>query len=558
MADNDMKEEYTGLTDTFIKFVIARLVVTVTVVVTLYNGVSSRDYRAIVSNYSKIKSLSDSSWGVPLTGDWFIDGMYLDHGMYKRDSLDGLLSAVATQIGKTTVDTSNVLTYKREQDSLLLINQEKLASLFKLKLSFISEEAINLQIWLFILPLLYILSNIYVFFLKKKMRLLELRLSKASMGNGIGLTFYDKYPNAFLVKAMFWAELILLSFFLITYYKILSDINAYFYYIVIGTLLAYYYSLAYSYSIYIRFEGRTEKSRLIIAWEYVASYISKIINRFQVRKLGISGISMVLITLLLSVSNKGCTKDDPMPGEEYHYYRSGKWHSYKNVSFDDTVVRIRGYELISNYPKKVWDFGYRGVAPNRFFQVSYIFAVINAILFAILSVLSRTKVPRLLIAKILSILFIFSCLPFVVFTVYLNKLPIQLEFQVVLIALIIVLWIINSELFFKKNEHDFYWQSGRVLLLLLLPFLPLLLKEYCRAIFFDIALIVPSIGLGINPIAIALNFVDFLAKFILHFGILCIMIALYRLNKELTLSKNNHKSEKISPNVQPNTVRQEK
>ena len=94
MSAFNTRSEFTSLTDLVIKYSIFKIVVLVTIIVTLFNAIQSDGYRTIITDYQKINRIADTSWGVPYTGDWFVDHMFLNHGIYLPDSLDALREVV--------------------------------------------------------------------------------------------------------------------------------------------------------------------------------------------------------------------------------------------------------------------------------------------------------------------------------------------------------------------------------------------------------------------------------------------------------------------------------
>lgn len=493
---NGVKETFTKLTESYIGFTLFRAVIIITVVLTLFNSLNSPIFKETLNNYNKVIKLSDTSWGVPMTNNWIVNRMYPDHGIYDKDSLSALYTAHSIQSRympqeqlqklflPNVIDTAKINEIRHQQDSLQVKIEQGLATVFSLNLSFISNTKVDLQYWIYLLPLVYFLSAIYIGIISTKIRLVVEQSDQLALNpqtEGLSLKAFDKYPFLYLKQLLIWIEISFLILFLYTYYSLLLKIPGFFSEIVFLIQIGAFYSVVS----YLRLTDKIIKDNnskghireiFITIYKYLRHLASGFIKTGRIKRYTISGNFLIIATLFVVMSTRGCKRDSPMMESTFFYHYNGHWIKTDSLPLDITASDYSGYELIINFGSKIWDFGRENIFLNRLLQVFYTLTIMASLL------VSCTLLVRFIWKKsidrsqwLLHYLTIFISIAFLIYVVYYTTEIFSLPVRCIFIFILLYGWININRSELKYSGFINYNQLLKSVLVISLPFLILII-----------------------------------------------------------------------------------
>lgn len=463
MADS----EYSGLVGDYTKFMIVRIVVFVTVVVSIFSGTSEiekfsvgkidtikairhvahlsvddedevieimffgkqnknddpEEETATVEDSSLVNALIEAKYP-----GWSIND-YNGGYSYRYDSLGSHPDTVAPKIRQYLASTleNSYARLKKVSDTV-----------FNIKLSILSDISFDLRYWIFILPLLFSVAAIYSYILRFRIELLQL---DEESGSGVTNVTARQYPYLYLRGLSELLNLILLILFLASIYSFVKNFpevtrN----YLFVFYSIIFYFSAVYLCTIHRKiFSSYADRKYLLVnkLWDKAITAVKRIVVFIRYNNLFRLGTIFLVLTLFLSMSYETCTQGNRKP---------------------DT---IKGYKLVTDYKKSVWQYDDLGGSINRFYQWDYISCFLSAaVFFCFLLMASKKKPVPLFGAKLLLCYFSFNMIIFSVYFAFYDGLyTTQLIFYQSLFLL--ALWIRkNIPASLKKKDWDYSKLAG--------------------------------------------------------------------------------------------------
>ncbi len=378
MADeNKYSPEFSKQTDYYIKFLIYHLAIIITIVFSLYGAVKKVEDEDVEKKVEEINSLRAISNTLPLyaINDNIIKGMYFekesctdnDTVLNNLYSIRLTLSApVFPGLAKDSVqkkylsDSVNkaiddIKTAKDRQIKLLKEIDSLSANAFQLKLTFLGDAQVDLRIWVFFLPFIFLLSCIYIFILDYKILLLK----KQALVSGNPLAIEMHYPFFFLRSLLLFVEIFLVTFYIyiiLLFFNIqASSLKNYVLYAVL--FFGYYgfvYCLYYAERIRMGTINAVDQiflyRKLAVIWKRITVSLSKI-NPFTY--LG-TGQLLMIATLFLVMTYNGCdekkkfSKDEQSKGYELITRSKVLWEVYTKNYVDQDKDCEKTRDLYKN------------------------------------------------------------------------------------------------------------------------------------------------------------------------------------------------------------------
>ena len=288
-----------------------------------------------------------------------------------------------------------------------------------------------------------------------------------------------------------------------------------------------------------------QSSRLYIKWNAIYSFVGRRLNKNPFKKLSLTSIILILFTLFLTMSIKGCKREDPFAKKTYFFYHNHSWHKYDNFSFNDNENSIYGYEHIINFNDKVWNFGKEGIVLNRYFQIGYLISIIIAFLFFIALIFKRFKIIKgIVLNKIFYFLFYVASILFLQFSIYYSTYFMPLFIITCFSLIIIFVWIYMNKSKYL-HEIDLKTQSKEIFLLTF-PFLIILIFKYSQSLYYSTTMIILFTIKSPKTFFWSVWYsINMFSKYIFHFGLFCLMLSLYKQTKEIihqNLNDNKNKN----------------
>jgi hypothetical protein len=466
MKTEEFKAIYLDLSDTYVKFTLARLVIMTTIFITLYESINSKKYEELVSYYNRIENLSQYSYGVPVYNNWFIDGMFGTHGIYSSDSLRALQSVYYTQDSKFAytkiLDTATISTARIKQLTMLDSINRKLPEIFLLKIDFISSQPLNIQYWIFLLPFLYILSCIYGYTLKRKLDIVVYRSKVSRQENTI--TDFERYPTFYLIQFIKFCNFLVLIGSALTFFKIINDFGGYQGIIVYGSILLTFFSIIFANQVIVDMDKRfVELLPAVKLWKFVRQKCRDALDKVSSTFCACVGMAILVTLVVISIFSDldliSNSSDNP-----FFFFRNDRWYIIKNIQLTrsrlDIIFLAHNSMSVNNFEI---DFSiiYQSVT---FLTI----AVSILLLFEFLTIRTR----KLNFSRSLSkLLFSFSVLIYI-FTITFYGLQMR-SFHCALFAIITISWVFyKNDKFFRYNQFKAN-KVARNTFLLTLPFLVL-------------------------------------------------------------------------------------
>ena len=326
MADeNKYSSDFSKQSDSYIKFLIYHLAIIITIVFSLYSAVKKLEDEDVAKKVAEINSLRAITNTIPLDAihDNIIKGMYFEKAPCDSSRsmlLDLRNSLTAHKTGDIATDSLNKIksdsiakmivaidTAIAKQRTLLKEIEKTSSNAFQLRLTFLGDAQLDLRIWVFFLPFVFLLSCIYIFILDQKISILKRQAT--ALGTPVTVDF--QYPFSFLRSLLLFAEIFLVGLYIyiiIIFFNVQdSSLKNY---VLYAVLFFIYYGLVYALYFSERIRAGTGEEitkfylfrKLAVVWKKKVSILSKL-NPFAY--LGLGQVFLVA-TLFLVMTYSGC------------------------------------------------------------------------------------------------------------------------------------------------------------------------------------------------------------------------------------------------------------
>jgi hypothetical protein len=208
-------EKYKEMCDGFTKFLLYHIVIMFTIVFSLMTATQNVEEKGIEEKVDSTKALKDISGVIPVIDDYIITGKY-----FREDEIN------TTDIPEKDTAAPNNFTQEQKQAAYIkqvaLIGEieKEIKRSFQFKLTFLGDVVIDMRYWMFFMPLIFILTLIYIFILDHRIRLVKQCSEEAPV------KLIAQYPFRFLRAVLLSTELGLLILYLvlvITYFGYNAD-----------------------------------------------------------------------------------------------------------------------------------------------------------------------------------------------------------------------------------------------------------------------------------------------------------------------------------------------
>jgi hypothetical protein len=637
----NLRAEYTALTEKAFQFTLFRIPILLTIILLMYNNVNDDRFKQIMAKYKDVQNLSDISWDIAYTGDWYVDHMFDDHGLsgldsgqyYRtvynqesqiyqkypaadsifeavphflfplqvqlhddtsraniqrhighvrtalpeskkpafeawvvsfqqaynaercRDSLywlqafheDSVTSArmhrkagidsnltsnyyrlaelrrdtvsqVSNVVGPSEVPMRNTLfsllgqpnrrdmaiAHQKQQADLSYI-QKNIAASFSMKLPFLGDTPLNFQYWIFVLPVVMILSLIYLVILRSKIGIIEQLSAQLNepggpddLRTGDALTAYHQQPYRTFSKIFDYLEVALWALFLYIFSYVLINFHGFVGDILKGTAIAIYFALIYCQKIVFDLRRcslhEPRPPRLYRIWSVASRVLTRVFRYRSRRPVLIVGNLFIALTLVLIMCFGGCRSESAIH-QKFTLPNGRVLTEEQMIKKVGNIRSIEGLDLILNYKTMVWDYGAGGMLPNRFFQIGYICAVLGMLAYLVLAVQEKLWKKNRWSFRFKHGMLIFFSLLLIEFTICFAAPFTDLYVTLAMILLMAGFWWWKNRLvIFAAGGESTYRQLGRSLLLVLLPFFILCVPRNL----YQLAHLIPITLLGEN------------------------------------------------------------
>jgi hypothetical protein len=405
--------------------------------------------KTIENMVDSTKALSAISGGIPSIDDYIIEGKY-----FREDEINTSDTTVKDTVAADNFKPEQKQAARTKQVELIGKIESLVKQSFQFKLTFLGDVVIDMRYWMFFMPLIFILSLIYIFILDYRIRLVKKCSEEAPV------KLMAQYPFRFLRAILLSTELglLILYFVLVIIYFGYNEDG--FKSIVLKLFYLFiYYSVVYC--IYLKhlldreyLNGRPENDHVINWLQKGFTFIKARLNAIKkINPLIRVSTAQLLIfsTLFLVMSYSSCT--------DSNY---------------DAKYNVHGYQLFSL--TKLWE----GYTPIVSFMLKYAYdmTVLMSLLFLILYGNKLKSLPDHQKYAARNGFFFISLFILVLFTVYFSNYNIVSSWGDIVITLILFLhWYF---MIFKKTATNAFFPNAFIFLIVYLaPFLPAL----CRNIF---------------------------------------------------------------------------
>lgn len=532
------KEIYAKLADSYLTFSLLRNFILISIVLTLYNSFRSDDFKQTMRDFEQVKSLGSQSLGIPITNNWVINNMSKEHGIFDEDKIKAMLKSRAIQsherndINPSEIDTLAINKIIHLQDSLLRKMDKQINTDFSLNVSFLGSSKVDIQYWIFLLPIIYLMALIHILILNKKIAIVKSFLVNCEPEQKIEA--FDNYPFVFLRKVLLMVEFLAVCFFVYTYWYLLELIPGFSFQLLFLIGLSIYFSIVLYLCIELKLLQSGGETGLFLhvvmrIYSFLRLCLSKLMWPKLTWRYNLSGTFLIFSTLFLFMSQRGCNWEDEPQRKDFLHYKQGSWHKTQIPEEEDSgPIAYSGWELVKNFPDKVWEFGKDNVLLNRVIQVCYVLTIANTSLL-LLIVLSRVlRKTRVYTNAMIHYGFISTSLSYLIFSSYYLTQEFNLYFRVAFTFMIVVGWLYLS---FKHLRYSSLVDYKYVLKLNLLFTLPSIFIFVSFSVYFIYAGL-PELILKSDSFLFMVFIIGLLMPWIfLPVGLFIHMIGLYKIRR---------------------------
>jgi hypothetical protein len=394
-------------------------------------------------------------------------------------------------LGKPNPIDMNIARNKQLAD--LKYIRDNIAKSFGMKLPFLGDTPLNFQYWIFAVPLLMILSLMYLIILRSKIGIIE-KLSQGTnssnypddLRTGDGLTAYHQQPYQTFSKIFNYVELILWAISIYVFSYVLSNFHGFVSDIMKGAIISIYFALIYCHKIVLDLRrcslNNPTHPILYRIWYAITRTFVKIFRYKTRQPLLIVGNLFIMLTLILTMCDGGCRSES---GQNQKYYLpDGRVFTEEQVAQKIGLTKaIEGADLIVNYKKVVWDHGIGGTFPNRFFQICYTVIILATVLYLVLILIEKLFRKRVVTYQLKHSMLVLFSVMFIEYTICYATPFTELNTTVFVITLFSGVWLYRNRHSVSPNAYRISYRGmGQSLLMLILPFIVLCLINNWRQI----------------------------------------------------------------------------
>jgi hypothetical protein len=386
------------------------------------------------------------------------------------------LFSLLGQPNKTIMATAH-----KSQIADLAYIRMNIANSFGMKLPFLGDTPLNFQYWIFILPILMILSFMYLVILRSKIGIIEqhsknLKEAQTSEGllEGTAITEYHKQPYRTFSRIFDYVEILLWSISVYIFAYVILNFHGFVGDIIKGALIGIYFALIYCHKVVYDLRRCSLidpkppllfviRSKLALSFTHNFRYKSR-------QPFLIVGNSFVILTLMLTMCYGGCRRESAV--NQKFTLPTGEVLTEDQLTQKVGITRsISGMELIMHFKEFIWDFGVGGRAPNRFFQICYIIIVGSMLMYLLLILMGKIFKKKLAVYRFKHVLFIVFSLLFIEYTIYYSTPFTKLNFTILVIMAMCSAWLyMNKWSLSPFSNRISYFRLGQSLLMFIFPF----------------------------------------------------------------------------------------
>ena len=459
----DSSSEYVSLVGDYTKFMLLRVAIFATIVISIFSGTSQlRDFPS--KKINTIKSLRNTTF-LNVSGsnqDELIELMFFyqqNEGLKKSEASSDDTLLVNQMISDKFPGLS--LESFRSYDTAVKIKsylQGALDSIyfelktisdkaFIIKLSILPDLSFDLRYWVFILPILFSVTAIYSYILQFRIELQQLSDNKSN--DGTKNLNPRQYPYLYLKGLFNIISISLGLLFLSSIYDIAINFNDLLIsYLITFYFLTFYFSMIYIGTLYKKiFTDYLPDKNLLInnLWNWSVKRIKQFFRLTRCNNVFRTGAIFLILTLFVSMTFQTCTTGNEKP------------------------ITIKGYKLIIDYKTSIWQYDDQTLGVGRFYQINYISLFVAALLLSIFLFKKKKSRIKLWYLKFLTIYFTSI---FILFSMYFSFYFIFYPATFIFLqsALLLALWIRkNYFTSFNKPEWN-YTRLAETLIVYCLPF----------------------------------------------------------------------------------------
>lgn len=446
--------------NSYIKFLLYHFVIMFTVVAALLSATEKIEGDKVQELVRQVIALKDTTGKIPYTDDYIINGRYFEdeQNSEKVEQIEPD-EFIEPPDDSTNRDTVAIVTevksqdpVKRQKDLVREIENEVKAP-FQFTLSFLGNVTIDMRYWMFFMPLLFIVSLVYIFILDYK-----ISIEKELLGHD-KIPMREQYPFRFMRLLLLAAEgiLFLLYLFLVfQFFKFTAENLRNLVYKLF--ILTTYYSLLYCFYVKytLQFEaigGRIQNNQLNRYFHRIYSYLLKTTQRIFLLtpkvRFSISQV-FLLTTLFLVMSYSGCNEREQNP-EDF----------------------IKGFELFTL--ERQWE---SRLNPFMGFVLKYSYNLILILSTVVTAIILFRKRNAAGGAGFIKTTYFLSIFFFILFTVYFSNFNIISAWADFVVALLLYghwYYMTGTKRNVNTSINNIQYKSYYLLVLYLLPFLPFLM-----------------------------------------------------------------------------------
>jgi hypothetical protein len=202
--EQQLENNYKTFSDSFIKFFLYRLIIVFTIVFTLLNAELKKVDVDINNKVERIKELQQTTGTLPRSDDMFIGAMFFDKGDIGN-------------FGVPYIDSIKSAAFA-EQEQLLKQVEQDTKRAYLMQLPFFNNTTVDLRYWIFLLPILYIFSTIFLYIITIQ----EIIIRKKVLLENADISTLVTYPNQYLKELFALLEIIMVGIYLYVFFEFIK------------------------------------------------------------------------------------------------------------------------------------------------------------------------------------------------------------------------------------------------------------------------------------------------------------------------------------------------
>ncbi len=353
MADS-ISARRAALIGEYTKFMLLRLVVLMTIVLTLLNGKSniSEKLRSDVDTVAATSYVTQDDYRLD---DYFLEAVLFQKRDRSQADDSGLaLNIVQAKFPGLTLDSIQnhveVISYLKKlgEDASARIKANS-GSAFQVKVPAIADATLDLRIWIWVFPLLYALAALYAFILKQNIKAAFYKQKLWGTDAEKAELYELDYPYKYLKRVFEMMNLVLVILFL---YAISFLVTGRPHWNEVSLIATPYFILLFytvAYGVYVgraitrkQMGAEYIESRIYLFWNGLLHVARRRLGRLKATYSFGLGTTMLLLTLFLTMSEANCNSEKYRGYQLLTRFSTTSWqvNTFSESWADHHLVRI--------------------------------------------------------------------------------------------------------------------------------------------------------------------------------------------------------------------------